>query len=278
MMFIVLPFGWDRLKARVKWEVRKVMHYLSVVMGLAVAFHAPETNIFRVMGITLALWLADTVYVRLFRVTRIDTVTFTPLDKSTLVRFKSPEGFIPEGYVQLCVPFISRWEWHAFSIHASNMDRKEPWSCMCIDMKGKGSWTAKLHEAVKTNTNRPVWIQGPFTSPFGASVSYDKLICVASGVGITPSMHLVQTIGTDRTVTLIWICRDASMIEHYLDGLEISDTAWCLVFYTGKRMLKLPKLSNRILISPSRPDLRNAVCSLILDAEIGDHAYIKCLE
>ena len=47
-----------------------------------------------------------------------------------------------------------------------------------VCMMRVGDWTAALHNAVTacSDTHRPVWVQGPFTSPYGASLDYDNVV------------------------------------------------------------------------------------------------------
>ena len=37
-----------------------------------------------------------------------------------------------------------------------------------------------------------------------------------------------------RRTNLVWACRDAALLEFYLDKCEFSETAWTLIYYTGK--------------------------------------------
>ena len=68
-----------------------------------------------------------------------------------------------------------------------------------------GDWTKKIHAALAKPCARPAWIYGPFPSPFSTASGYDKLITIASGIGITPSISAVVHLGETRQVHLIWI-------------------------------------------------------------------------
>jgi hypothetical protein len=54
---------------------------------------------------------------------------------------------------------------------------------------------------------RPVWVQGPFPSPYSKAIDFDNLILVASGIGITPAMAVLEH-HRERRVNLIWIVRE----------------------------------------------------------------------
>ena len=56
-----------------------------------------------------------------------------------------------------------------------------------------------------------------------------------------------------RRVNLIWACRDASLLEFYLDKCDYGKLGWTLIYYTGKRKLQLllfaPRAEFRVRIS-----------------------------
>ena len=132
-----------------------------------------------------------------------------------------------------------------------------------------GDWTKAVHAALKRPSCRPAWIYGPFPSPFGAASDFDNLICVASGIGITPAISIVTSFAQTRRVNLVWVCRDPDLIEHYLRHI-CHDSAWTFIFYTGKRSLNLNdgdigwlKGRRTLKIIQGRPDLEDLVCSIV---------------
>ena len=132
-----------------------------------------------------------------------------------------------------------------------------------------GDWTRAVHSALKRPSCRPAWIYGPFPSPFGAASNFDNLICVASGIGITPAISIVTSFAQTRRVNLVWACRDPDLIEHYLRHI-CHDSAWTFIFYTGKRSLNLNdgdigwlKGRRTLKIIQGRPDLEDLVCSIV---------------
>ena len=132
-----------------------------------------------------------------------------------------------------------------------------------------GDWTKAVHAALKRPSCRPAWIYGPFPSPFGAASNFDNLICVASGIGITPAISIVTSFAQTRRVNLVWVCRDPDLIEHYLRHI-CHDSAWTFIFYTGKRSLNLNdgdigwlKGRRTLKIIQGRPDLEDLVCSIV---------------
>ena len=75
-------------------------------------------------------------------------------------------------------------------------------------------------------TSRPGWLYGPFPSPFSTAISYDNLICVASGIGVTPAISSIVNLAETRVVHLIWMCRDADLVEFYLNQVHFGNDAF----------------------------------------------------
>jgi hypothetical protein len=48
-----------------------------------------------------------------------------------------------------------------------------------IFIQDLGDWTHKVWEALKRDTHRPIWVQGPFSSPYDRAADYDNQILVA---------------------------------------------------------------------------------------------------
>ena len=170
---IVWPMVVVYLKSNISWEVRNGLHYLSIAWGITIMFHAPRMQIIYLMGVPVILYLLDWVYGFFARTYLVDkAVNFTRLDCGVELTFKHPSGFktCSTGYILVCIPWISKWEWHAFSLFAH--PTKPDHSCVCMCMNG--DWTKALHDAVKVPTTRPVFIAGPYATPFATALNYDN--------------------------------------------------------------------------------------------------------
>ena len=115
-------------------------------------------------------------------------------------RFRS--RYIRGGYAYVCVPWVSRNQWHAFSVfeHPSDPARRQ------VFIQKDGNWTAALHEQLQRSTVRPCWVQGPFASPYNNAMLFDNQILVATGIGITPALSVIHAHKASRRVNLVWLC------------------------------------------------------------------------
>lgn len=275
---IVWPMLIPRLRKGIEFTTRKALHYLSIVWGVSICFHAPARWIGLIMGLVIGLYVLDWLYGYFFKISYAQTLDFKRIGRSVQVTWEHPPGFKSEGsgYVYLCLPWISRTEWHAFSLvsHPTLPNH----SCVC--MAAVGDWTKAVHNALSKPTSRPGWLYGPFPSPFSTAAGYDNLIGVASGIGITPSISTIVNMAETRAVHLIWMCRDADLIEFYMTQIQFDDDAWSFIFYTGKRQLVLgdrPK-NPKVKVCLGRPNLEELIVALVDHTHHGSPMPKKLLQ
>jgi len=266
---IYAPMKYDRLKRCMSWELRKALHYLAIVWGIALCFHAPQQQIAILVGVPVGLYLLDYAAGSMLRTYLVESPILTKMENGVDLTFAHPDGFSGRsGYVYVCLPWVSRLEWHAFSLFQHPTLPNHSSVCMNVN----GDWTRAVHEAVRSRTVRPVWVSGPFASPYSTAVSYEDLILVASGIGITPAMDIINAYRSgNRRLSLIWTCRDASLLEYYLTHGHFDKDGWTLIYYTGKRKLVLDSLQlpETLCIFYGRPCWDVVVREIITSIELG---------
>lgn len=184
---MTLPF----LKAKISFERRKGLHYLSIVWAACLMFHAPQ-RIFWLFGVPLVIYIVDRVFGVLYKTHLLENTFFERLgDSSCIVTFKNPPGFGKQNsaYVYIMLPWLSKYQFHAFSVFPCN---KPNHSQLCISKAGK--WTSDLMTDITTPTHKPAFIVGPFLSPFcSPAMNSENIIAVASGIGVTPTISLISS-------------------------------------------------------------------------------------
>ena len=75
----------------------------------------------------------------------------------------------------------------------------------------------------------------------------------------------------NRRLSLIWTCRDASLLEYYLRHGQFDKDGWTLVYYTGKRKLavELAELPETLCIFCGRPCWEVVVGEIVTSIETG---------
>ena len=101
---------------------------------------------------------------------------------------------------------------------------------------------------------------------FGAAIKYDNIITVTSGIGITSALGVIDKLKQSRRVNLVWICRDPSWIEFFVNSVAWSKDAFIFVFYTGKETLTLGDdihIPANIFVFQGRPILDHVISSIV---------------
>jgi hypothetical protein len=262
--FITLPMVLPTLKRVMSYEWRKGLHYLAILWAAGLMCHAPQ-RIFWMIGIPLFLYLTDKVIEIFSKTHLIESAHFERLsDNICTITFENPPGFGKQNsaYVYLMLPWISRYQFHAFTVFPGNTPNT---SCICINKCG--DWTEALMKEISTPTHKPAFVMGPNLSPFSSpAMDSENVVAVASGIGVTPAMSLIkQYSSTSRRMNLIWVCRDAALVEHFLQSLDVGADGHILIYYTGKRPLYLcDDLPPNVVLFKGRPDLEKTISGVIL--------------
>ena len=91
---IAWPMFFRKCRIHVRYEVRKALHYLSIVWGVSICFHAPATHISFLIGIPLSVYIADWVYGSLFCLYHLQTLQMTRKGSFVEISWQNPPGFI----------------------------------------------------------------------------------------------------------------------------------------------------------------------------------------
>ena len=232
------------LKRQLTFEVRKYSHYMFWIFCIAMTFHAPFhalpnggfcVIIYPFLMIAYAL---DALYVKCYMSERISTVKYKVLKSGVELTMPVSERFQKNlhsgGYGYIMFDWIDKHQWHVFSLYQNPLDQ----SLRHMFIYNVGDWTSTvLSKVEQKNTVRPVWISGPFPSPYNNAINYDNMILVASGIGITPALSAIEAYRESRRINLIWTVRDASTLVFFLENAKLDEKGLNLIFYTGKEPL-----------------------------------------
>ena len=276
---ICLPMMINAIRSRIRFEVRKYLHYLFFLFAGALALHVPKAanpgaGFTSYIFPTLILWyIGDWMYVQLFMTEKIDTTIFQVLPTGVQMTMQVSEAFQKRGtggYCYVCLPWVSKSQWHAYSLFENPAKEDE----RQVFMLKAGDWTSSVHEVLQRDTRRPVWVQGPFHSPYRNAEEYDNQILVASGIGITPALSVLHAHKDSRRTNLIWSTRDPAMLEFFLEHAYLDHKGWNLIFYTGDPSLLSNTiedlLGTNLCLVRSRPDLRKVITNIIYGVESKD--------
>ncbi len=304
------PMFVPALKQNMKFELRKGLHYLAVVWAIALLWHAPS-RIYYLIGIPALIYAVDYLFGFFIRNTLIENAHFERygengvavssvltlhlnihifilprlvsnfrlrdsylLSRLKQLHFKNPKswGERPKtSYVYIMCPWISKHQWHAFTMFPE--PTKKNHTMLCIG--ASGDWTRELHDVIKAPSYKSLYVLGPYLSEFSdKAVTTSNAIAVASGIGITPTLSLMLNYAGKKRVNIIWMCRDAGLVEYILHKVDIeaiTKNSYAFIYYTGKRELALPqKLPLNLFIINSRPDLEESITGIVAAIHSGE--------
>lgn len=217
----------------------------------------------------LGLYTLNWLHVQIFLTYKIDISCFRCYESGVLLSFRRPSSMrvLTGGYINVNVPCLAISEWHPFSCFQHHTDP----DTLCVTVaKNGGDWSGRLHELVKRPCRSTLWVQGPFVSPFNSSLNFDSLILVASGIGITPCLGVINSCGSSRAVHLIWTCRDASLIEFFLRDMVFTSGNSVIIYYTGSRPLAVGRhLPQDVVVFNHRANFGNIFRHIVLGSEFG---------
>jgi len=136
-----------------------------------------------------------------------------------------------------------------------------------------GDWTRRVREEIRDQDQlRSCWVRGPYTSPYHVASSFNHLVLVATGIGITPALGVMgQYPGLSRSKFLIWTTRSREMLKFFAP--LFADAHLSAIYYTGKEPLtpddmKQVRSYGKIFLQIGRPkELTDVIQSLIITFE-----------
>lgn len=282
-ILIGFPMMFEPLRSRIAYETRKYLHYLFIVMAIAMSFHAPLSTIPNggfapiIFPIVILWWVLDMMYVNIVMTEKIESSTFHVVATGVQLTMTVSEGFQNRGgdggYCYVNFPWISRNEWHAYSLFENPANPSE----RQIYIQDLGDWTHEVLMALQRDTHRPVWVSGPFTSPYDNAADMDNQVLVAGGIGITPAISVMRKHKDTRRSNLVWAVRDPHMLEFFIKHGYFSIRGWNLVFYTGKQPLYIGDSEEIITgsgaivhIIRARPNFADLLPNIMYSIESGE--------
>ncbi|TYZ63023.1 hypothetical protein PybrP1_004017 [[Pythium] brassicae (nom. inval.)] len=223
---------------RVAFEVFYFSHRVLSVVGLVFAIlHAPK-----IIGVALAVplgfyvvgvgsqWLLSTSLrfpanvsaIRIQGKVAAASLVLRPSDRAAALAARIHPG----AFFWVRLPSVSRTEWHPFSAVVTP-DGKSVGFCVKA-MDGK-SFTRKLALEALQKRVLPVSLCGPFGRMALEIDSYDAVVVVAGGVGITPLLSLINQRRTGRADRkqaqdwfVVWSVRSSDhllMVDRFMPAL-----------------------------------------------------------
>ena len=82
---IAWPMLFTRLRKGMEFRIRKALHYLSIVWGVSICFHAPARWIGLIMGLAVGVYALDWLYGYFFKISHARTLQFKRIGNAVQV-------------------------------------------------------------------------------------------------------------------------------------------------------------------------------------------------
>lgn len=157
----------------------------------------------------------------------------------------------------------------SFILEEARQEIRSQYNTTQVFMAPAGDWTKTVYEEVTGQRQlRSCWVKGPFVSPYSNVGNFSHLVLIASGIGITPALGVLNHYkGRSRTKVLIWSTRCPNMLKFFTP--LFTDAAMAIIYYTGKEKLSTEELKRlrsggNIYIQQSRPDDLTQIVSTVI--------------
>lgn len=229
---VIFSVYWIR---RQRYELFWLTHRLFLLVIPMAAYHSFVSGGYMVAYIcfTGGMYVADLIF-RIVRTVsrRPKAITLKSIagDATMLSYPKSTLGdtYVPGQYCFICIPSISGYQWHPFSISSCTSDKQVTHH---IKNMGSDQWTGALrrianHHAMGGTRDQAVFVDGPYGNPTFAAFRCDALLLAGGGVGITPMMSIMRGIYCGdidpeavRTVYFDWTVRTLEILDWFSESL-----------------------------------------------------------
>ncbi|KAJ2961651.1 hypothetical protein NQZ79_g3192 [Umbelopsis isabellina] len=227
-------------------------HFLFLVFIVAVGTHTPYAMRYIATGIILYIinvfagWFVNTYLTR----TRVHIL---PGECTQLVinsNMKHEAG----QHVFICIPKISPFEWHPFTITSASNETGR----IELHAKVAGNYTRKLY-SFQDGEEMNIFVAGPYGAPSSTLGTHDTTVIIAGGSGVTfamrhlkelASMALENNMKHVESITFAWCVRDQTQlswfredISHCLQAFKQSSTPLSVQLYVSRQASEACELS-----------------------------------
>ncbi|KAM7481923.1 hypothetical protein LguiB_006506 [Lonicera macranthoides] len=192
---------------RINFELFFYTHQLYVVFVVFLALHVGDF-IFTMAAAGIFLFMLDR-FLRFFQSRRtVEVLSATCLPCGTMELVLSKPGNLQYNalsWIFLQVREFSWLQWHPFSVSSSPLDGKYQ---IAVLIKVLGDWTEKLRGSIlnvskenpqtelllRPHSKMKVSVEGPYGHESAYHLTYENLILVAGGIGISPFIAILSDI------------------------------------------------------------------------------------
>ncbi|KAH6760582.1 ferric reduction oxidase 5 [Perilla frutescens var. hirtella] len=194
----VLSLGiWATSFGRVRrkmFELFFYAHHLYILYVFFYMFHVGVAYLCLILpGIFLFLIDRYLRFLQSRQRARLDSARLLPNGTMELT-FAKNQGLLynTNSTLFVRVPSVCKLQWHPFTVISNSKLEKDKLS---VAIKSQGSWTEKLYKQLSMSLDHlQVSTEGPYEPASSHFLSYDSLVMISGGSGITPFISIIREI------------------------------------------------------------------------------------
>ena len=219
------------------YPFRRYLHesFLRVHMVLFIAFIVfgfIHDGTVALIAPALILYVVDWVLrIRMWRQpVRVLDVQLLPGGVTRITFQKDNFTYQSGQYIFICIPAVSPWEWHPYSLSSSPHH-----PVLTVHCKTIGRWTRRLAELARRGkeegrdwTKLKMHTEGPYGQLSVPLAQYSSVLLVCGGIGVTPLGSIYNSLVHDhyrgvrrlRQLKLVWSLREPALITSLYDDVR----------------------------------------------------------
>jgi len=144
------------------------------------------------------------------------------------LEFERPKGFNYKAgqSIRIASTAISNLNFHPFTITSAPHEKY-----LSVHIRSIGPWTTKLHDIYNPQLTKfpPILLDGPFGTVTDLWASYENVVLVGAGIGVTPFASVLKDFmyrsknHSDfavKKLIFFWVCRSQKQFEWMVDIIK----------------------------------------------------------
>ncbi|KAJ3428734.1 nadph oxidase [Anaeramoeba flamelloides] len=210
------------------YELFYYSHVFSMIIYIVgLFFHHQKKAVLKVTIAGLALYVFDVIY-RLWSIFRYKSKIIASNSQNSsmcvLTIKKYNFSFQPGQWIKICIPSVSRWQFHPISICSKpNLISKNKITnhrdVFKVLIKDLGDWSKKVLQKVGDQSiGSKIYVEAPVGTFLYPVANYNYIILFGGGVGIAPMISLLEALYEEkenfpRIVKFFWILRNPEALS-----------------------------------------------------------------
>ncbi|KAJ3047295.1 hypothetical protein HK097_011660 [Rhizophlyctis rosea] len=198
--------------------------HIPLFIAFVVAGAIHQGQVIGILAVPVALYAID-IFLRIRNARKSTTLISMKLLADGVVHLefdKTNFQYAPGQYVFICIPKISPFEWHPYSISSSPHQ-----STMSVHIRALGNWSRKVAKLAASSDSLSIklYVDGPYGELAFPLSEYTNFLMISGGIGVTPLQSVYNSLIYEwkkgkkelRDVCFVWSVREGGVYDYLGD-------------------------------------------------------------